>query len=98
MERPAALQERVFARLFEQAEIAQFNKEELTLYEDSVKAYRDIANAIKTAEKEKYAEGIKDGEQLKAKTIAKNLLAMNMPLDSIIQATGLSAEDIEKLR
>lgn len=90
MERPAALQERVFTRLFQQAEIAQFNKEELTLYEDSVKAYRDIANAIKTAEKEKFAEGI-------AYT-AKNLLAMNMPLETIMQATGLSAEEIEKLR
>lgn len=51
MQRPAALQERVFTRLFEQAEIAKFNKQELKLYEDSVNAYRDIVNAIRTAEK-----------------------------------------------
>lgn len=60
MQRPAALQERVFIRLFEQAEISKFNKQELKLYEDSVNAYRDIVNAIRTAEK-KFAEGRAEG-------------------------------------
>ena len=57
MKRPASLQERVFTRLFEQAEISKFNPQELKSYEDSVNAYRDIVNAIKTAEKKKFAEG-----------------------------------------
>lgn len=61
MQRPAALQERVFTRLFEQAEISKFNKQELKLYEDSVNAYRDIVNAIRTAEKKKFAEGRAEG-------------------------------------
>ena len=61
MDRPAALQERVFTRLFEQAEIAKFNPQELKSYEDSVNAYRDIVNAIKTAEKKKFAEGRAEG-------------------------------------
>lgn len=52
-ERPVALQERVFIRLFEQAEISKFNADELQYYEESVNAYRDIVNAIKTAEKKK---------------------------------------------
>ena len=61
MERPAALQERIFTKLFEQAEIARFNAEDLREYEDSVNAYRDILNAIKTAERIKYAEGKAEG-------------------------------------
>ena len=61
MDRPATLQERVFTRLFEQAEISKFNPQELKSYEDSVNAYRDIVNAIKTAEKKKYAEGKAEG-------------------------------------
>lgn len=56
MSRPMALQERVFTRLFEQAEISKFNPDELRMYEDSINAYRDIVNAIKTAEKKKYAK------------------------------------------
>ena len=42
MERPTALQERVFNRLFEAAEIAQFSKENLYAYEESLKVYREI--------------------------------------------------------
>lgn len=70
MQRPAVLQERVFTRLFEQAEIAKFNNEELKLYEDSMNAYRDIVNAIRTAEKTKYAEGEADSM---AKGLAEGL-------------------------
>ena len=51
-ERPKALQEKVFTKLFEQAEIARFSPEERRGYEDSVKAYRDINNAINTAKAE----------------------------------------------
>lgn len=109
MERPAALQERVFTRLFEQAEISKFNATELKLYEDSVNAYRDIVNAIKTAEKKKYAEGKEEGraegraegrEEGRAEekiVIARKLLEMNSPVNDIAKATGLSIEEIEKL-
>ena len=61
MSRPASLQERVFTRLFEQAEISKFNPQELKMYEDSMNAYRDIINAIRTAEKKKFAEGEAEG-------------------------------------
>ena len=52
MERPKALQERVFTRLFEAAEIAKFTKVEYEAYEDSLKAYRDW-KAIETARRMK---------------------------------------------
>lgn len=121
MQRPAALQERVFIRLFEQAEISKFNKQELKLYEDSVNAYRDIVNAIKTAEK-KFAEGraegmvegmekgmaegmekgmVKgkaEGEKEAKETIAANLLSLGVSVETIVQASGLSEEEIENLR
>ena len=70
MKRPASLQERVFTRLFEQAEISKFNPQELKSYEDSVNAYRDIVNAIKTAEKKKFAEGKAEGKAEKEKEVA----------------------------
>ncbi|MCI6840260.1 MAG: hypothetical protein MR900_10320, partial [Prevotella sp.] len=89
-----ALQERVFTRLFEQAEISKFNPTELKLYEDSVNAYRDIVNAIKTAEKRKYAEGRAEGHA----DVARKLLEMNISVNDIAKATGLSIEEIERLR
>lgn len=101
MERPAALQERVFTRLFEQAEISKFNPTELKLYEDSVNAYRDIVNAIKTAEKKKYAEGREEG-LAEGRTewrieIARKLREINMQTNEIAIITKLSIEEIEKL-
>ena len=37
------------------------------------------------------------GEQRKALAIAQNLLGMNVPLDQIITATGLTREEVEDL-
>ena len=47
--------------LLEQAEISKFNPQELMQYEDSVNAYRDIVNAINTAKKDSFAEGVAKG-------------------------------------
>ncbi|MBQ9545774.1 MAG: PD-(D/E)XK nuclease family transposase [Bacteroidales bacterium] len=63
MERPAALQERIFTRLFEQAEIARFTPEERREYFDNYKAYRDINNAVNTARREGMEEGIEEGRE-----------------------------------
>ena len=49
LERPKALQERVFTKLFKAAEIAKFTKEEYDAYEESLKVYRDWKNTIDTA-------------------------------------------------
>lgn len=57
----SVLMERVFTRLFEQAEVSKFNAQDRMLYEDSVNAYRDIINAINTAKKDSFAEGRAEG-------------------------------------
>ncbi|MEM8643077.1 MAG: Rpn family recombination-promoting nuclease/putative transposase, partial [Cyanobacteria bacterium P01_G01_bin.54] len=55
---PEALQERIFTKLFETAEIAQFNREELRSYENSLKYYRDLKNSMDTARDEGKARGL----------------------------------------
>lgn len=86
-----------FKRLFD----SEFNKE-LKMYEDSVNAYRDIVNAIRTAEKTKFAEGMAEGmakgEKEAKEKIAANLLSLGVPLETIVQASGLSEEEIRNLR
>ena len=105
MNRPAALQERVFTRLFEQAEISKFNSDELRMYEDSVNAFRDIVNAIRSAEKKKFAEGRAEGlaegrAEGRAEGLAeivRAMLAKGMAKDLIAELTGLSVDDINRL-
>ena len=91
--RPAALKEKVFTKLFEEAEIARFTPTELKEYEDSLKAYRDVKNSIDTA----LEKGREEGKNLKAIQIAKKMLAVGMDIDTIINMTDLSKSEIEKL-
>ena len=97
LERPAALQERVFTKLFDQAEIAKFNAQELKAYEESMNAYRDIINAINTEGKIKYAEGLAKGMEKGKAEIAKSMLDNGESIDKIMLYTGLSKKDIEIL-
>lgn len=97
MARPAALQERVFTRLFEQAEIARYTPEERLNYEDSLKVYRDMKNVLDTAELKGLKKGIEQGALDERRKNAKTMKALGLPLDTIAKVTGMSAEDIAKL-
>lgn len=109
MARPAALQERIFTRLFEQAEIARYTPEERQDYEDSLKAYRDMKNVLDTAElrgrekgrkegrREGRKEGIEQGTFEERRKNAKAMKALGLPLETIVKVTGMSADDIDKL-
>lgn len=90
LERPRALQERVFVRLFEAAEIAKFDKRELYEYEESLKNFRDMYSVITTAEKKGRAEG----EVAKAIEIARRLKDQGMCMTDILTVTGVKEEDI----
>ena len=58
----ATIEDKVFDRLFKEAEITTFTPEELREYEDSLKAYRDIKNSIDSARREGRAEGLAEGK------------------------------------
>ena len=64
MEKPATLQERVFTRFFEAAEIAKFTVEEYHHYETSLKVYRDWRNTIDFAVQKATKEGEQKGIQI----------------------------------
>lgn len=63
MDRPAALQEKVFQRLFDVAEIAKFDRRERYEYEESLKVYRDWFSVMETAELRGEQRGERRGEQ-----------------------------------
>lgn len=112
-DKPVALQEKVFQRLFEQAEIAKFTPTERYDYEESLKIFRDWYSVMQTQKKESYKEGLEkglkkglkkglekgrsEGERLKAIDIAQKLKSINLPIEKIVEATGLYKQEIEKL-
>ena len=90
LDRPKALQDRVFDRLFEQAEIAKYSPEERREYEVSVKNYWDYNSTMRTA--------ATNASNERAKTIAQNLKVMNvMTAEQIAEATGLTTGEVERL-
>lgn len=97
MKRPAALQEHVFTRLFEQAEIARYSPKERQKYEDSLKVYRDLKNVIDTAELKGQKKGFEQGSIEERKKIAKTMKALHMSLEDISKATGMSIDELAGL-
>jgi predicted transposase/invertase (TIGR01784 family) len=93
LERPKALQDRIFTRLFEQAEIAHFTPKERNEYVASRKEYWDNYSIVETAMKKGLAEGQAKGRA----EVAKNLKLMGFSVSDITKATGLSAEEIDSL-
>ena len=90
----AELCDKVFDRLFEEAEIAKFSPLEMREYEASKKAYRDIKNSVDTAKR----EGIAEGMEKRSLEIARKMLAKGMDAASVMEITGLSAEQMQQLK
>ena len=101
-QRPKELCNKVFDRLFEEAEIAKFTPQEIREYEASKKAYRDIKNSIDTVKQEGLAEGMElgmeKGMNQKALDIARKMLSKGMEDATIMEITGLTREQLMQLK
>ena len=79
-----------------------YTPQEMREYEASKMAYRDIKNSIDTAKQEGLAEGMElgmeKGMNQKALDIARNMLADGIDINLIMKYSGLSKEQIEKLK
>ena len=105
-QRPKALCDKVFDRLFEEAEIAKFTPQEQREYEASKMAYRDIKNSIDTAKREGKEEGLAEGMEKgiekgmnqRSLEIARKMLAKGMDVATVMEITGLSERLLQQLK
>ena len=86
------------------------NLYKLSQYEASKKAYRDIKNSVDTAKRDGIAEGMekgmkqgmekgmKQGLEQRSLEIARKMLAKGMDAASVMEITGLSAEQMQQLK
>jgi predicted transposase/invertase (TIGR01784 family) len=91
---PEILNEEVFLKGFEIAEIANFDEKQVEEYEESLKIYRDLKGVVDTS----FEEGIEKGKKEEKIAIAKKALEKGTDIDLISELTGLSKEEIEKLK
>ena len=112
LDRPKALQDRVFKKLFEQAEIAKYKPEERREYVMSVKNYWDyystITSALNRGRKEGREEGLAEGEAKgrekerkkndeERRESARSMKEDGMSAALIAKYTGLSEKEISEL-
>jgi predicted transposase/invertase (TIGR01784 family) len=83
--RPQKLQEKVFEKLFSEAELAKLTPDEMRTYEESLKVYRDNYSVIETAKNDAKVE------------IAREMKKEGDSIEKIARITGLTKEQIEKL-
>ena len=85
LERPAALRDRVFGRLFDVAENARLDDEERKKYVEAMNTTRDTFNMIAYARKQT------------SNVIARRMIDKGLDMDTILDVTGLPKEDIAKI-
>ena len=106
---PQSLRDKVFDRLFTQAEIAKFNPRELREYEDSRKAYRDLKNCLDTAMREGIekgrtegraegrAEGIAEGRAEGIAIAVKAMYSNGMNVEAIAATMNMTPEKVNEI-
>jgi len=106
LDRPEKLRDRIFTKLFDVAELAQLDDEDRIKYIKAMNTERDTYNQIEYAHetgreegrKEGKEEGLKEGRGEERLKIAMNLIRVGASCEIISQATGLSAEEVSRLK
>ena len=88
--RPAKLREKIFDKLFEVAEIANYDEVEYADYQSSLRNYRDTNNQLNTK--------LEEGKSIRSMEIAREMLRDSVNLTAISQYTGLTIKEVEALR
>lgn len=87
---PEKLQEEIFERVFEVAEISKFTQEEHRSYENSLKSYRDLQNSLAKAR----AEGEEKGMDLKTVSVVLKMRSKGFSNDEIADVVELTVEQV----
>ena len=109
LDRPKALQDRVFDKLFRQAEIAKYTVDERRQYEASLKEYWDYTSTMDTAfmkgektglekgREEGRAEGREEGREEERLSKARRMKSDGIAVEMIAKYTGLTIDEINAL-
>ena len=106
LERPAALRDKIFSRLFDVAEYASLDNIDKQNYVKAMTTARDTHNQIEYAKKTSLEEGLakgraegrEEGREERNMEVAINLLQLGTPCEIVAKATGLSLEEVIKLK
>jgi len=86
---PKILDEPIFEKAFEVAELAKMTPQQYEQYQESLLTYIEVKEVVKTAED--------DGRKKEKIEIAQKLKQLSLTSSQIMEATGLSIDEIDEL-
>ena len=95
MERPKALQDRIFDRLFEQAEIAKYTPKERMEYVTSRKNYWDYYSTLTFSHKQGLQQGMQQGAWQEKVDTVRRMQALGLGSELIAKSIGLTLEEVQ---
>ena len=103
---PFEAQNKIFEKLAKIADSKTLSREDQEKYDESMRIMWDnfatmkyaVEKGMKEGREKGMKEGMKEGMKKEKIGIALNLLSLNIPIDTIISATNLTKEEIEKLQ
>jgi predicted transposase/invertase (TIGR01784 family) len=96
--RPPQLKSEIFELLFESANISKFTAKEKLKYETDMTTERDRINQLATSFLDGERQGMEKGKAEEKMTTARNFLRLGVSIDVVSKATGLSVEDVKKIK
>ncbi|KJV04946.1 Rpn family recombination-promoting nuclease/putative transposase [Methylocucumis oryzae] len=94
---PAILNEPIFQKGFEIAELANLSPRQFDAYQKSLLEYWDVENVSETAFEDGLNKGLVRGRAEAQQAMAKTMLAEGLGVELIAKITGLSSSEIEQL-
>lgn len=95
---PCEALDKIFKKLAEYADSKTLTKEEQEKYDNSMMVMWDNYAVYKHAVEKAYKKGYEEERKKVSKKVALKLLAYNTPIDVIAKSTGLSIDEIKKLK
>ena len=95
---PFTAQKKIFDHLAKLADVRCLSSEEQEKYDESIKAVDDYYSGLYGSYVEGEEKGIAKGMAKGKAEVARNMMTMGMSLPQIMQATGLTEEELEQLQ
>ena len=86
-----------YDEFFEAADSLHLLAEEAAVYASSLYHLEDVEASVNFAKIAAREEGREEGRMMEKRDMAVKLLNLNLPIDMVVSATGLSVEEINKL-
>jgi len=94
---PEIFKDHIFTQALEKAELANLRGDDIDRYEQSLKVFRDNKNTYDYAIETAIKEGMEKGMEKGILKVAKAMKDKEIPIEIIVETTGLSKEEINIL-